>query len=203
MRISTFLQKASRLSGKQTAADFLAEHAEYLSQFDSVLPVLVMLEAGDILPTPALMQVQELILTEKDPEVGEEVVDRETGEITVLPSPAAVAKKEKAKRAPKYMCMIFTDEGKDIAETFYEDDYGAAERAAHRKLFHNASACWCDISGCGAGINVTTRVTRVAAMGKILRHGPGGKVSTRKTSAGTGSLVVPVAKESRAHFSKG
>ena len=176
MKISTFLKKSVNLAGKKSSSVFLRENRNFLSNFPSVLALLVALDKGRILPTPCLYQVCTLMALEKDPEVSEETVDRETGEVSV-----SIPKKEAEKTAKasprKYSIFIFAKDGSGvIGDTEYADTYQDAERKAHRRLFHHEDSSYASIMGLG----IATAVKREVAMAELLKRGPGGVQATRK-----------------------
>lgn len=194
MRIDTFLKKA--VHGKHSASVFLKEHRGYLLNFPRVAPILVALEKGDIFPTPALVQILNLLVLERDPATEEvEFVNPKTGEVRVRKVLDVAAKKKTVK---KYQIFIFIDKGKDISEEIYEAaEYGEAERIAFRKLFHREDSCWADILGMG----ITTRVFRETAMKAILNGHLGGNQASKKVSKGTGSFSHARVKNSVSKFS--
>lgn len=201
MRIETFVKKAM---GKVAADTFLAEHRQFLCGFKSIRPVLAMLEQKRILPTPALHQILQLIMTEQDPsEKTEEVVNTTTGEVTTK-TLVAVEKAAK-KREPKRYQMILFVKGAGGSEnpsdeTYDAADYGMAMRDAYRILFRNEDSIYMDITG----DRVTTRIMRDEAMGHILGTGPGGKTATKKTAKTSSGLGWRVsAKGYTAKFSRG
>ena len=60
-----WLNKSMHLSGKKTAEGFIAEHREFLEQGElaSLLsPILAAVDSKDLLPTPALTAMQNLVL---------------------------------------------------------------------------------------------------------------------------------------------
>lgn len=201
MKIETFVKRAM---GKVDAGSFIREHRDFLCGFKSVRPILAMLENREMYPTPALQQILQVIITEKDPmEKTEEVVNLKTGVITAKTS-AAVEKAAKKKEPKKYQLFLFVKAefgGETVADTFDAPDYGTAMRDSYRILFQNEHSLYMDITGMG----VTTRITRDQAVGEILRESPGGKMATKRTNKGGGSGLgwKVSAKQFVAKFSRG
>lgn len=202
MRIETFVKRAT---GQVNAERFIAEHRNFLCGFKSVLPILAMLERGEIFPTPALVNILTVLVTEKDPDVKDiEVVDKETGEITV--KSLSQVEKEPAKKEPKtYTLFLFCKDdfgGEECVETFEADLWQDVERLSHRTLFRKTDSIYMDVYGMG----VTTRISREDAVREILRCGPmrGGNTATKRTSKMTSSLSWGMkAKTSTSKFSRG
>lgn len=199
MKIETFVKKATLQ--KYDSAVFIAEHREFLCNFKSVLPVLALLEKRQILPTPALTQILQLIITEKDLDETFEVVNRETGEI----QHKTLAQIDKSpKKVPhRYALFFFVKDGtsENCVAVLNADTFQDATRQSNNKLFRREDSVYMDI----LGDNITTRITRDDAVKAILGGKLGGNVSTKRTTkAGGGGLSwKPTAKQDNPKFSGG
>lgn len=188
MLIQTFLKKAVSISGKMSASTFIKENREYICSFPRLLPIVAELEAGRLLPTPALDKITTLIAVEPiDPAMKtEEVLNKKTGEIKKVTPKSLEEKKEKT--PDKYTIFMYVKDElggvTPLEETWSADLFQAAVRLSHRRLFNREDSVRAEIIGMG----VSTVIERSEAIAEILKS-PGTPVMKRKPQYGGGGKL--------------
>lgn len=189
-----FLHKSS---GKVSAAAFLAQHREWLTTgtlASLTTPILSKLDAGEILPTPALGEIKQAVMEHMiagEIAKGQKAVERGERE----PSKPYVAT---VYDAAGNVCVKTDDEGevKDLVKGF---DLGQrAQDWCDRRLDEQGPGSYAVIAWQGTTIRVE-REEAVYRLYGVHRAGP-----TMKRQASNGSLGWGVkAKGDHFHFSRG
>jgi hypothetical protein len=190
-----FLRKAT--SGKISAAAFIAAHREFLTTgtlASMTAPILAKLDGGEIMPTPALSEINSAVLAHmvaKDILKGEAAMN--AGPRAVKPYTATVYDAE------GNVCTRKTEEGeiKDLIQNF--EDTVKAEGWCDRRLDTEAPDSYALIVNNGNG-----RVQRVERDASIARLYGGRKPSpVMKQQSSSGGAWKMKCKGDHFHFSKG
>jgi hypothetical protein len=191
-----FLHKAS---GKVSAGAFLAQHKEWLTTGElaaKTSPILAKLEAGELLASPALDEIRNVVLAhhlEAEVRKGEEQMAK------------AEAKEAGGGSSKPYLATILDSEG-NIPEEYVEKtdpDTGAvtgewkslqkafdlpqrAEGWLDRKLFDGAVDWHGEVASTlmtgKDGLPITTQVSRAEAIARILKRPKGAVMNVRGQS---------------------
>lgn len=208
-----FIRKAT--SGKVAAAAFLAQHREWLTTgtlASLTSPILAKLDAGSLMPTPALAEINTAVLghmVAREIVKGEAAAVREPREAssgttrTVKPYTATIYD------AHGNVCTrtveVTTEEGteikvKDLISNF--DSSVKAEGWCDRRLDDEGPGAFAEIVHNGEGFTHVMRVERDAAIGRLYgkrRPGPVTKGSPKSAPLGNSMR----AKGDHFHFSRG
>lgn len=195
-----FLHKTTTKAANSAIA-FLAQYREFLTTgelADRTSPILAKVDAGELLPTPALKEIQYAVMThiiEADTRKAEKVVEpgasggtRKPWRTTVYNAEGVVQTRTNTKGEEEDLIKGF-DLGQD------------ADRWADRRLFEGTHG-WYAIVEHTVLANISTRIERGDAMARILKQPKGPTVQVRGKSTKTLGFGVK-AKESRASFSRG
>jgi hypothetical protein len=191
----------SKSNGKVSAAGFLAQHREFLTTGDLApftSPILAKLDKGELLPTPALHEVQSVVLSHIL------AADAVKGEAKLRKD------QEEPKKSKPWTATIFDAKGEvqtrvkengeieDLIKS--EDNSSALERWCDRRLFDGAPD-WYAVMTHNV-LNVTTTISRDQAIARILRKPTSAVCKT--TGGSTSKLGFGVkAKNFVAKFSHG
>ena len=203
MSAKGFLHKAG---GKISADAFLAQHRAWLETGDLALftaPILRKLDSKEILPTPALGEIKQVVLAHH---LAAEVQAAED----------AMAKADAPKVQKNYVVTVYNSRGevqtrtdpqgkvKDLSEGFLTGQL--AEGWADRRLFEGSPDWFAVIESTkmfdAAGDPLATTVMRDDSIARILKQ-PKGAVMKSKPQSTTKLGFGVKAKQSHAHFSKG
>jgi len=199
-----FLHKLN--TGSHSADGFLAQHRTWLETGDLasvVSPILLSLDAKEILPTPALASIAKLVLHHmmaEEVRKGEEAMDRQT--------------REPGKTRP-WMATIYNETGEvqlrknakgeeeELQQTF--NLASDADRWADRRLFDGQDGWHAIVSHTSITIKgepLFTKVMRGDAIARILKKPRGSVNKSRPKSGGSLSFGVK-AGTTRVKFSTG
>ena len=199
-----FLFKAN---GRVSAEAFLVAHREWLTTGElanATMPILVKLDSKEILPTPALDEIKEIVLAhhiKTELQKAKAAMQKQT-EPKALKAWQATVYNQDGSIALGWKVTKDPDTGKESGEWVdLQQDFDMAQDAegwADRKLFDAAPDSYAEVNGHGTSV----RVERKDAIARILRKKKGPVSHTR--GASTSSLGFGVkAKQDTAHFSKG
>lgn len=198
LTVKGFLHKTTTKAAR-SAEGFIAQYREFLQTGDLAAitaPILIKLDKGEILPTPALQEIKTVVFTfalDEDIKKAESamVAAEESGERTTTPK--------------NYMVDIVDSTGK-VIDSFGDNHDLHARNWADRKLFQGASDCHAVITSTHLvgknGQPLTQIVTRDSAIGRILKTSKGPVMKRSPQSSSSLGFGVK-AKQDHAHFSKG
>lgn len=195
-----FLAK-TQTKAANSAIAFLAQYREYLTTgevADKTSPIVAKVDAGELLPTPALREIQYAVMAhiiEADQAKLEQSQHQATRTGTRKPWKATVYD-----AAGNVQTRIKNDgDEEELVKGF---DLGQeADRWADRRLFEGAEG-WYAIVEHTVLTNIATRIERADSMARILKQPKGPTVAVRGKSTKTLGFGVKV-KESRSTFSHG
>jgi hypothetical protein len=195
-----FLAKTSTRAANSAGA-FLASYREYLTTGELaplVSPILARLDAGQILPTPALTEVKYAVMTH--------IINTDVAKMEkVSTQSAAKGKTTKAWRATVYNAegVVQTRETPDGPEELIKgyDLAQEADRWADRRLFEGAEG-WYALVEHTTLSNVVSRIERNDSIARILKQPKGPSIQQKGKSTKTLGFGVKC-KESRCSFSRG
>jgi hypothetical protein len=198
-----FLHKAS---GKISAEAFLAQHRAWLETGELALfttPILLRLDSRELLPTPALQEIKEVVLAHH---LAEEVRLAEE----------AMNATPKSKVHKNYLVTIYNSKGevqthidstgkeKELISSF--DTGSLAQGWADRRLFEGSPDWFAVVQHTKmfdrAGDPLATNIMRDDSIGRILKVSKGPVMKSKPQSSSRLGFGVK-AKQSHAHFSKG
>lgn len=186
MTLKGFVHKAS---SAKSAIGFLAAHAEFIRQHDSLAPILDNYEKGKEVATATLIQIRDLAFAK--------MVDEE---IEAARNRATNVREPKVKT---YTVTIFTQDGEGKSEGFAMTQ--EAEGWADRRLFEDASALYAEVVSTHigkSGTPITWRIMRQDSIARVLKS-KGGPVMKGQAKS-TGKLGFGVkAKNDTFYFSRG
>ena len=193
------MHKFIKGGAKVSALSFIAAHREWLeagSLGEMTAPVLARLDAGEIFPTPALRELQQIALDH-----------HLTRQIS-----AGKAKAERAGKggtpAKPYLAKVFSaggevavdSEGEEISES-HESAF-KAHGWVNRRLDQGSPGWWGEVVDTRTGI--AERVDRDQALAALYRDRPGAGAVTKRTATGSGSMRPQMrVKGDHFHFSRG
>jgi hypothetical protein len=195
-----FLAK-TQTKAANSAIAFLAQYREYLTTGEvasKTSPIMAKVDAGELLPTPALKEIQYAVMThiiEADTAKLEKAQDTATRTGTRKPWKATVfnAKGEIQTRIK---------EDGDEEELVKGFDLGQqADRWADRRLFEGTEG-WYAIVEHTTLANIQSRIERGDAIARILKQPKGPAIQQKGKSTKTLGFGVK-AKETRVTFSRG
>jgi hypothetical protein len=202
MTIKRFVNKAT--SGKVSAAAFLAAHRSFLLTGDLApvtSPILIKLEKGELLPTPALEQVTKVVF---DHMMAAEVAKAHQ---SIENSTAPSVSTEKPYQATIYNLddSVATQDGKDLIHNaaMQQDAQGWCDR----RLNESAPGSYAIIVANNlispkSGLPLTFKVTRDEALGRLNAKKAGAVTKGENKSTGRLSFGIK-AKNDHCHFSRG
>lgn len=194
-----FLHK-TQTKAAASAIGFLAQYREYLTTGEvaaKTSPIVARVDAGTLLPTPALKEIQYAVMThiiesdaaklDKAPQVGTRGTTK-SWRATVYDAAGVIQQRVK-------------DNGdvEDLVKGF--DLASEADRWADRRLFEGTHG-WYAVVEHTVIPNVSSRIERADAMARILKQPKGPTVHVRGKSTKSLGFGVKV-KESRTTFSHG
>lgn len=198
-----FLHKAN---GKIGAAAFLAQHRAWLETGELALftsPILAKLDKGEVLPTPALSEIKQVVLAHH---LAEETRKAEE----------SMARADAPKVRKNYLATVYNAKGeiqtridakgeeKDLRESF--DSSTQAEGWADRRLFEGAPDWFAVVEATkmfnADGHPLSTTIMRDDSIARILREKRGPVMKSKPQSTGKLSFGVK-AKGDVVRFSHG
>ena len=193
-----FLHKTTTKAANSAIA-FLAQYREYLTTGEiasKTSPILARVDAGELLPTPALKEIQYAVMShiiEADTAKAEAVVEPGTGGGTRKPWRTTIYD-----AAGVVQTRITTKgEEEDLIKGF--DLSADADRWADRRLFEGTHG-WYAIVEHTIIPNISSRIERGDSMARILRKPKGPTVAVKGKSTKTLGFGVK-AKQTRVTFS--
>jgi hypothetical protein len=193
-----FLHKSS---GKVSAAAFLSQHREFLTTGELApltSPILAKLDKGEILPTPALQEVQGVVLSHilaQDVRKGEESMRKaQESPKSAKPWTARILD------GKGNVCTRVKEDGEveDLIKS--ADSSSELDRWVDRRLFDGAPDWHGEITH--ATMTIKTKVLRNDAIARILR--PGTPPAFRKVGGSDGKLGFGVkVRNDVSRFSRG
>lgn len=193
-----FLHKTTTKAAHSAIA-FLAQYREYLTTgeiADKTSPILARVDAGELLPTPALKEIQYAVMThiiEADTAKAEAVVEpgktgtRKPWRTTIYDAAGVVQTRINAK-----------GEEEDLIKGF--DLSSDADRWADRRLFEGTHG-WYAMVEHTVIPNIASRIERGDSMARLLRKPKGPTVAVKGKSTKTLGFGVK-AKQTRVTFSR-
>jgi len=174
----------SKLSGRATAAGFIAAHRAFLNQRDFLSPTLQAFDNQEQSAELTLLQLQSALLDhvmQLELELQEERLNKKVVKAEKKGRPT----EGKAKRVKRYTCtlMVMGEDGTpQEATTWQVDDYGTAMRSVDLRLFHREDSLYAKICN-NYDLPVITQVPRQDAIARMLRSkkGPAAHVRGRST----------------------
>ncbi len=195
-----FLHKTTTKAANSAIA-FLAQYREFLTTgelADKTSPILAKVDAGELLPTPALKEIQYAVMTH--------IIEADTAKAEAVVEPTAKGQTRKPWRTTVYNVegVVQTrinakGEEEDLIKGF--DLSQDADRWADRRLFEGTHG-WYAVVEHTIIPNISTHIQRGDAMARILKQPKGPTVAVKGKSTKTLGFGVK-AKESRASFSRG
>ncbi len=196
-----FLAK-TQTKAANSAIAFLAQYREYLTTgevAEATSPIVAKVDSGELLPTPALREIQYAVMThiikadEKKLEQsatggGGKTGTRKSWRATVYDAAGNVATRVKA-----------DGEVEDLIKGF--DLSQDADRWCDRRLFDGTHGWYAEVEHTIIP-NIKARIDRADAVARILKKPKGPTVAVRGKSTKTLGFGVK-AKESRSSFSRG
>lgn len=195
-----FLHKTTTKAAASAIA-FLAQYRAYLTTGElasATSPIIAKLDAGELLPTPALQEIQYAVMTH--------IIQADAQKMEASHSQGGGGGTKKPWRATVYdasgVIMSRTKESGEEEELVKGFDLSSdADRWCDRRLFEGTHG-WYAIVEHTVIPNVASRIERGDAMARILKQPKGPTVAVRGKSTKTLGFGVK-AKESRASFSRG
>lgn len=194
-----FLHKTTTKAANSAAA-FLATYREWLQTGELAKltnPILVKLDAGTLLPTPALHEVKAAVLAhifESDKQKVEQAIEAAQEPKKTKPWIVEILD------AKDHICTRVNAQGEveDLVKSF--DLSQDADRWADRRLFEGASDWYAKVSH--ATINVVTFIQRNDAIARVLKQPKGPAIHQKAVTTKTLGFGVK-AHQTRASFSRG
>lgn len=195
-----FLAK-TQTKAANSAIAFLAQYREYLTTGEvasKTSPILARVDAGELLPTPALKEIQYAVMTH--------IIEADTAKLEKSQDQAARTGTRKPWRA-----TVFNAKGEvqtrikndgDEEELIKGFDLGQeADRWCDRRLFEGAEGWYATVEHTTLA-NIHTRIERGDAIARILKQPKGPAIQQKGKSTKTLGFGVK-AKETRVTFSRG
>jgi hypothetical protein len=194
-----FLHKTTTKAANSAAA-FLASYREYLTTGELApvaSPIIRKLDEGTILPTPALKEIQSVVMAHiiaSDQAKVEHAIEEAQQPKKTKPWIASVLD------AAGNICTRVNSEGEteDLVKSF--DLAQEADRWVDRRLFEGASDWYGQVKH--ATMNVETFIQRNDAIARILKQPKGAVMHQKAVSTKTLGFGVK-AKQDRSSFSRG
>jgi hypothetical protein len=195
-----FLHKTTTKAANSAIA-FLAQYREYLTTGELALktsPIIAQVDAGELLPTPALKEIQYAVMThiiESDTAKAEKSMDETARVGTRKPWRTTIY------NAAGEVQTRVTEKG-EVEDLIKGFDLGQrANEWADRRLFDGASD-WYAMVEHTVLANVQTRIERSDSIARILKQPKGPTIQQKGKSTKTLGFGVK-AKETRVTFSRG
>ena len=195
-----FLHKTTTKAANSAIA-FLAQYRAFLTTgelADRTSPIIAKVDAGELLPTPALKEIQYAVMTH--------IIEADTAKAEKAPEVSSKGQTRKSWRATVYdaegVVQTRTTEKGEVEDLIKGFDLSQdADRWADRRLFEGTHG-WYAVVEHTIIPNISTRIERGDSMARILKQPKGPTVQVRGKSTKTLGFGVK-AKESRASFSRG
>lgn len=195
-----FLHKTTTKAANSAIA-FLAQYREYLTTGElasRTSPIVAKVDAGELLPTPALKEIQYAVMTH--------IIEADTAKAEAVVESPGKGQTRKSWRATIYdaagVVQTRTTEKGEVEDLIKGFDLSQdADRWADRRLFEGTHG-WYAVVEHTIIPNISTRIERGDSMARILKQPKGPTVQVRGKSTKTLGFGVK-AKESRASFSRG
>lgn len=194
-----FLHKTTTKAANSAIA-FLAQYRSFLTTgelAERVSPIIAKVDAGELLPTPALKEIQYAVMTH--------IIESDVAKADKVAEPGAKGQTRKAWRTTIYDAAGVVQtrinpkgEEEDLIKGF---DLGQdADRWADRRLFEGTHG-WYAIVEHTVIANVASRIERGDAMARILKQPKGPAIQQKGKSTKTLGFGVK-AKQTRVTFSR-